>query len=596
MEPGQTSKLAAVVLLVGMIGCEKDPQLVSRVVTPHVSSRCPLADHPYGVYYAAGDFQPTPDAPAQAKLFLTAGAVLTGLPPESRALVLDVSDVAGGRWLGLGAVPPEGDVDLLLWPASEPCGLSTDTGAVSGRMAFPMDARHTLVVGGLAKDSSIPEAFVADLATGRVRALPAGLLTPRLRASVTRLGSLAVVAGGVRADDPGNVLATAEVYDPSRGDFDRSTITLSTPRADHGAVTLASGETLLVGGLGAGGALSSLERIDPTLRVAATSGLPSLAFARVRPRALRLASGEVLVAGGFDAQGLAVGKLEFLAPDARSLRPSTAVVPMRSRSAVVAMEGGGALVVIAPEAGDPPDFQNTWLVSADRSVTPAARVEGALTDVRLFAGTEGRPVLWTGDRWLRWEPWLEAFTVQGDAVSGPGPAPEDVIASPDPGLLFWIDGDGHVIGWRFSVRHAFVADRLPYLVTGTALLAPDRSPSLAAMTFDVDLGLALPDGASVFVSDARYLDLTLDVDAPEEAVPHVVLRTDAGGVVEVGGPDCPLPSVSLPASLHVERRGASVTYRVGGTSGACATGIVAGTRVAVGLRGPGQARNLRVLR
>ena len=569
---------------------------MSRVVTPHVSSRCPVTDDPYGVYYAAGDFQPTPDAPAQAKLFLQGGVVLTGVPPESRALVLDVSDKSGGRWLGLGGVPPAGNVDLLLWPAGEPCGLSVDTGTVSGRVALAMDARYTLVACGLGKDGAVPDAFVADLATGRVRALPAGLLTPRVRASVSMLGDMAVVAGGVRADDPNGVLATAEVYVPSRGDFDRSPIVLSRPRADHGAVTLFSGEALLVGGVGAGGVLNSLERIDPSNRQAATGGMPSLAVARTKPRVVRLASGEILVAGGFDQQNGPVGKLEFLAPDARSLRPSTAVVPMRSRSAVVALDGGGALIVIAPDVSDPPDFQNVWLVSADRSVTPATRIAGTLTDVRLFPGTEGRPVLWTGDRWLRWEPWTEDFSVLDDAVSDPGPAPEDAVAFPDPGLLFWIDPDGHVIGWRFSVRHAFVADRLPYLLSGTQLLAPDRSPSLASMTFDGDQGLALPTGASVFVSDARYLDVTVDVDAPAEGVPHVVLRTGAGGVVEVGGPECPVPNVSLPATLHVERRGASVTFNVGGASGGCSTGVVAGTRAAVGLRGPGRARNLRVLR
>lgn len=596
MEIGQCSKLAAAFLLFGAAACEKDPEIVSRVVTPHVSSRCPMADEPYGVYYAAGDFQPTADAPAQAKLFLTAGAVLAGIPSDSRALVLDVSDKNGGRWLGLGGVPTEGNVDLLLWPAGVPCGLSTSTGAVTGRMALAMDARHVLVAGGLGKDGSVPDAFVADLATGGVRTLSAGLLTPRVRGTVTLLGDLAVVAGGVRADDLGNVLATAEVYGPAGGDFDRSPIVLSTPRVDHGAVTLVSGETLLVGGVGAGGVLGSLERIDPSSRAAATSGMPSLKFPRTKPRIVRLASGEVLVAGGFDQQGAPVGKLEFLAPDARGLRPSTAVVPMRARSGVVALDGGGALVVIAPEASDPPDFQNVWLVSADRSVTPASRVQGTLTDARLFPGTEGRPVLWTGDRWLRWDPWIEGFTVLDDAMSDPGPAPDDVVASPDLGLMFWIDGDGNVIGWRFSVRHGFVADRLPYLVGGTALLAPDRSPSLSGMAFDADLGLALPTDASVFVSDARYLDVTVDVDAPAEGLPHVVLRTDAGGVVEVGGAECPLPVVSLPATLHVERRGAAVTFSAGKKAGTCATGVVAGTRVAVGVRGPGRARNLRVLR
>jgi hypothetical protein len=92
------------------------------------------------------------------------------------------------------------------------------------------------------------------------------------------------------------------------------------------------------------------------------------------------------------------------------------------------------------------------------------------------------------------------------------------------------------------------------------------------------------------------VEAPVDVDAPELGLPHVVLRTEAGAVVEVGGPECPLPNVSLPATLHVERRGGAVTFTTGKKSGTCTTGVVAGTRVAVGLRGPGRARNLRVLR
>ena len=37
---------------------------------------------------------------------------------------------------------------------------------------------------------------------------------------------------------------------------------------------------------------------------------------------------------------------------------------------------------------------------------PAVRY---LTAARLFPRTEGSPVLFTGDRWLQWRPWLGSF-------------------------------------------------------------------------------------------------------------------------------------------------------------------------------------------
>ncbi len=590
---------------------------VTRVVTVHVSSRCPAPDQPFGVYHATGDFEPSPSTPAQAQLFLQPGATLDGIPAQTRSLALDVVDRTSASWLGVTGVPVEGDVDVLLWPAGQACSLSAAACVQTATRCVPsqapnvgaISARRVLVAGGTASAQATPASYLVDLDLGTVSALPSGLLTPRARATVTPFGDGGLVAGGVRAEDAAAALDNAEVWDANVGDFDGKPIALSVARHDHGAVQLVTGDTLLVGGVGPDGSvLASLERVDPQDRRATASGMPLLAVPRMRPVVVRLADGTVMVAGGFqDATATQpVGTLEFFSADGRTPLASGAVVPARPRYAAVALDGGGALYVAAPVASDPADFQSVWIVSADRAVAPGHAVEGALTDPRLFPGAEGRPVLWTGKpdastpgRWLRWDPWQERFDVLADSQLDPaGPPAGAPTASPDPGLLLWLDSDASVTGRRFSIRNAFATDTTTLLAqAGTDLLSPDRAPSLAGMVFDSASGLALPVGASVFVSDARFLDVTVDVDAPADGAPHVVLRSDDGREVEVGGVTCPTPAVALPAKLHVERRGATVTYRWGDTAGACPAGPAQGVRVAVGLRGgPARAKNLRVSR
>ena len=102
-------------------------------------------------------------------------------------------------------------------------------------------------------------------------------------ATVTTFGNGALVAGGIDAQGAG-VLDEAEVYDPSLGGFDQQhPITLSTQRASAGAAVLVTGETLLVGGVGADGttALDSMEIVDPTTRTVHVEGVARLAVPRL---------------------------------------------------------------------------------------------------------------------------------------------------------------------------------------------------------------------------------------------------------------------------------------------------------------------------
>jgi hypothetical protein len=592
--------------LAAAVACDKSPNVVSRTVTTHFSSRCALPADGYAIYYAFGDYQPTTDAPAIDKRFLSdTGAVLAGLPPAARSLVLDVSDARGdGRWLGVGAVPAEGAVDVMLWPASAPCALRAPLGRADSQAFGAVDATHLLVVGGRSADLSLPRSFLVDLSRASLTELPAGPLTPRARAAITPYAGGGLLSGGVRADDPNGLLATAEVWDRARGDFDGQSIALSTPRADHAAVQLASGDVLLVGGTGPTGPLRTLELVSATERRALSGGLPLLERARVRPFALRLSSGEILVAGGTDGTGAPVPDVEVLAPDARSVVRRSPLVA-RARHAFVALGGGGALAVIAPDATDPPDFQSVWRISDAGAVTTIAPPTAALGEVHLVPGTQGGALLWTGERWLELDPWSERFVLPRLSTSGEGgPAAGAPVTSAEPGLPTWIDARGAeplLVGRRFAVRHAYTTDSTSYLElpsaasgTTTELLAPDRSPRVSGLRFG-DRGLELPEAATAWIADALFGDFASDVEIEGSA--RLVVRGVSGRELAIGGAEC-LVSGAAPGTLHVERDGARVSARIGNGPGTtCTLPFPAEERASLGVRGgPALARSWHVTR
>ena len=176
----------------------------------------------------------------------------------------------------------------------------------------------------------------------------------------------AVVAGGVRPVPGGETLASAEVFASSAGDFDGQLITLSEPRARHGAAVMTNGETLLVGGVGASGAvLGSMEIVDASTHRAQTTTLAGLAVPRANPQVMRLASGEILVAGGVDASGAPVSTLEWFASDATSASRATQQLVASSHEAFIPLDAGGALAVIAPDTPTP-GFQNVWIILGRR--------------------------------------------------------------------------------------------------------------------------------------------------------------------------------------------------------------------------------------
>jgi hypothetical protein len=598
-----------VIGLAMLCACHGGGSVTKRVVTMHVPPGCVSAGQAldgegYAKFYGYGDFDAT--LPVAGHFLKSVGDVLSEVDPASRSLVVDTSE-GPGRWLGVAGIPAMGNLDVLLLPWMASCPLPSSDG-VAGATISPVGSDLLLLVGGMAGDGgAVPPSLVVHLDTGSTDSIFPDLATPRTEATVTAFGSGALVAGGRDSRSGGGVLDTAEVYSPALGGIDQpDRITLSTYRSDHGAAILVTGETLLVGGVAQDGVtvLNSMEVVDPVSRTVRAENLVPLAVARREPVVLRLASGEILVAGGVDATGNSVPTVEWFWRDVSKVsKRAHDLVDDASARAYAALEGGGALAVFAPPSGADPSYQNVWVIDADGSFEAATPIPGSLTQPILFGGAGGAPVLWTGDRWLRWQPWSGSF----GAFLSLDAAPPKVQApgiSPDPGVALWPDATTSALTlMRFDTRGAYSALSGPLLVTDASDMAPDALAGPTGASFDPTLGLVLPPNRSAFVTDRTYADLSIDVDAPTGEPALVVLRDELGNELEVGGPTCPAPSSAGAAStIHVERHGSTVSWSwSSGGAGTCAWATQPDGRIIVGVRsGSGVAQsvvnNLRIER
>jgi hypothetical protein len=414
------------------------------------------------------------------------------------------------------------------------------------------------------------------------------LQIPRTQASVTAFGAGGLVAGGIALS--GLPTSDAQVFDPVKGGF-TTRLTLSEPRAAHGAVVLVDGRTLLVGGVGGADGKTPVPRmeiVDPAGGNGFEQGVAELAPVLTAPVAIRLASGEILVAGGTTVMGQAVTGLEWFTPGAQLSGVTLQTLPAGLATALVALEGGGALAVVAPPASAPEGFQTTWVIGADYAVTPAMPVPGTLTRPVLFGGAGGAPLLWTGDRWLQWQPWAGAFTsapVLDNVPANVG----DATASPDPGLAMWLDPARHqLVALRTDTTNAYSADPPAFLSSDSSGVAPDRLPGGGSATFTGGTGLTLAGAANAFLTDRTYADVSIRVTFAAGQAPFVVLRDDLGAAHVVDDTCCAgLFAAQGPAPVvDVERTGGTVTCAVSDAAPAtCGGTLDPAARVSVGVRG-----------
>src|ERR1017187_294488 len=181
-------------------------------------------------------------------------------------------------------------------------GIWMNTGAMNysryGHTATLLTNGQVLVVGGDDGGSSggFTNAEIYNPSTG-IWTSTTGMHTRRIAHTATLLSNGKVlVAGGDNANLTINYLSSAEIYDPTIGQW--TTInSMTTARASHAATLLPNGQVLVTGGLyQSGGVLSGAELFNPnTGQWTATNAMST---ARQHHTASLLANGQVLVAGG----------------------------------------------------------------------------------------------------------------------------------------------------------------------------------------------------------------------------------------------------------------------------------------------------------
>ena len=162
--------------------------------------------------------------------------------------------------------------------------------ARTGATATVLLDGRVLVAGGNNTSGNLASSEIYDPTTGKFT--PAGsLVTARTRNTATLLpDGRVLVVGGSTCGGSCSSLATAELYDPTTGNF-TATGSMGVARVGQTATLLANGRVLV-----AGGGFASAELYDPTTGKFTPTG--SLGIARGNNTATLLLDGRVLIAGG----------------------------------------------------------------------------------------------------------------------------------------------------------------------------------------------------------------------------------------------------------------------------------------------------------
>ena len=221
------------------------------------------------------------------------------------------------------------------------------TSARAEHTATLLSNGKVLVVGGHrfnSLDSTLATAELYDPTTRTF--MPTGsMLTPRQNHTATLLSTGQVlITGGFNASRLG--LSTAEIYDPKTGFFS-PTGAICEGRAEHTATLLDSGKVLIAGGYEHAAlalpARAVAELYDPEAGTFSSAG--PMAFARGSHTATVLADGTVLIAGGATTifLGPAVREAEVYDPQEGSFIVDASMVEGRSRHAATALPSGDVL-------------------------------------------------------------------------------------------------------------------------------------------------------------------------------------------------------------------------------------------------------------
>ena len=579
---------------------------------------------------ALGDF-PTSNGTG-ASLSLTAQNAALAFPSNTLAVEASArSDSSDRTFIGFSERKPSG-LDFLLWPQGSSCELARGgsyPAGLGGEALGYASASGLLLIAGSEGFASpaVVGALTFDTRTGRSLVVDprSAMRQPRSFATVTEFGEQLLVAGGEypihESASPASVFNdSAEVYDPSRESFEAAFVPLVLGVTRHAAVTLESGETVLVGGKTTASAASSfIQVVSPASRTAKLLG--TLSVGRSAPTLLRLEDGRLFVAGGEDAQGRPVAALEWLGADGLPLPApfdGARALPPRFDRAYAALAGGAVLAVggcedRAPEADEDCARACARGCPAARSeafwISPEGEIQeleppSAAQHVSLLPGSDGRPWLIANGaesrdlELQRFNPWQARFEpVRTEIALGAArAAPRFVSTGLDAFTWLSQDPQGVVLsGARLATRSAFSTDiplvtpRDPDDAARPAHLVPDHAPSAdfayeggpGALVFAV--GAPAAAKPCVWIGDARFGEFSAEISYSSAAAPGL----------RVGTANCAPPMAGEGGRILLERRGINASLTVGDARAQC---TVSEGRIALGVCASelGQVRVTRI--
>ncbi|KYG08293.1 hypothetical protein BE21_24510 [Sorangium cellulosum] len=210
---------------------------------------------------------------------------------------------------------------VLVDPAWEAAGRS-NVALRRDHTATLLQSGKVLVAGGSDWPEELADAELYD-PTDDTWSLVGQMLAGRYRHTATLLESGEVLVLGGQNNLSGTApVDTVERYDPEAGTWKRGA-SMVTPRTEHTATLLESGEVLLVGGATGTWTLSSAELYDP-MTDTWTPAAPMNDAREDHAAVLLRPSGEVLVAGGWGAIG-EVRSAELYDPETDTWTPTGAL-------------------------------------------------------------------------------------------------------------------------------------------------------------------------------------------------------------------------------------------------------------------------------
>jgi hypothetical protein len=153
-------------------------------------------------------------------------------------------------------------------------------------------------------------------------------------------GAGVLLAGGI--DAAGNVLATAEVRDPTTG-ICTAVGSMNQPRFGHRAVPLPNGDVLIIGG--ASDATTYLATAEIYERLTQRFvAIGSMSVARFYPAACSLDDGRVCITGGWTAPDSATTRVDIFDPSTVTFASVARMATARAAHTATPLAGGGVLV------------------------------------------------------------------------------------------------------------------------------------------------------------------------------------------------------------------------------------------------------------